>query len=165
METEAAPEGEPKVLKSLRETGDRQVELLERNFRQDEMVSAQKELAVLLGKPEKSVPRRNPGTGKATRAQAQDVVETLRRLSDKANTPRFLVQSDDLYCTSPRGAECGGRARCGSQARGTGVLTPAGSREDGADNGQLNEEHRSISHPQVIVSPPAPTSFAVAAAT
>ena len=53
---------------SLRETVDRQVELLERHFRQDEMVSAQKELAVLLGKPEKSVPRRNPGTGRATRA-------------------------------------------------------------------------------------------------
>ena len=70
METEAghmaAPESEPKVLESLllsvahhwslRETGDRQVELLERHFRQDEMISAQKELAVL--------PRRNPGTGK-----------------------------------------------------------------------------------------------------
>jgi hypothetical protein len=108
---ENEPEVEQKVLESLllsvahhwslRETVDRQVELLERHFRQDEMLSAQKELAVLLGKPEKSVPRRNPGTGKATRAQAQDVVETLKQLSDQANTPRFLVQSDDLPRIAP----------------------------------------------------------------
>jgi hypothetical protein len=88
---------------SLRETADRQVELLERHFRQDEMFAAQKELAVLMGQPEKSVTRRKPGLGKvtATRAQAQDVVETLRKLSDEAKTPRFLIQSDDLARIAP----------------------------------------------------------------
>ena len=86
---------------SLRQTVYRQVKLLERHFQQDKMVSAQKELAVLLGKPEKSVPRRNPGAGRAARAQAQDVVKTLKQLSDQAITPRFLVQSNNLPRIAP----------------------------------------------------------------
>ena len=58
-------------------------------------------LAVLLGKLEKSVPRRNPGTGRAARAKARDVVKTLKQLSDQANTPRFRVQSDGLPRIAP----------------------------------------------------------------
>ena len=172
METEAghmaAPEGEPKVLESLRETGDRQVELLERHFRQDKMGSAQKELAVLLGKPEKSVPRRNQGTGKATRAQAQDVVETPRRLSDKADPPRFLVQSDDL----PRIAPLLGELTVGDEQ---GVAARIEALERSHRQSQEKMERMmarlmrstapSATMPQVIVSHPAPTSFAVAAAT
>ena len=103
-------ENEPRVLEnlllsvahywSLREPVDRQVELLERHFRQDEMFSAQQELALLLGNPKPS--RRGPGNNRsATKAQAQDVVTTLTQLGDQANMPRFLVQSDDLPRVGP----------------------------------------------------------------
>jgi hypothetical protein len=173
----AAPEGEPKVLESLllsvahhwslRETGDRQVELLERHFRQDEMISAQKELAVLLGKPEKSVPRRNPGTGKATKAQALDVVETLRQLSDKANTPRFLVQSDDL----PRIAPLLGELSVGDE-RGVAARLEALERSHRQGLEKMERMIASVKKgatmsaisPQVIVTSPTPSSFAAAAA-
>ena len=172
----ATTDGDQKVLESLllsvahhwslRETVDRQVELLERHFRQDEMVSAQKELAVLLGKPEKSVPRRNPGTGRATRAQAQDVVETLKQLSDQANTPRFLVQSDDL----PRIAPLLGEMSVGDER---GVAARLEALEKSHQKG-LEKMERLMANmargnkgpataPQVIVTPPPQPTFAVAA--
>jgi hypothetical protein len=86
---------------SLRETKDRQVELMERHFRQDEMVAAQTELALLLGNTEK-ISKRGPAAGRSsTKGQAQDVVATLERLSNEATMPRFLVQSDDLPRVGP----------------------------------------------------------------
>ena len=58
---------------SLRETADWQVDLLERHFRQDEMLAALKELAELTGLPKPK--KRNPGAARsATKAQAEDVV-------------------------------------------------------------------------------------------
>jgi hypothetical protein len=60
---------------------------MEHHFRQDEMVSAQRELGVLLGKTEKLVTKRLPGAGRsATKGQA------LETLSNQATMPRFLVQ-------------------------------------------------------------------------
>ena len=56
---------------SLRETADRQVELLERHFRQDEMWCALKELAALLGPGSFSVHKRNPGINKVTATRAE----------------------------------------------------------------------------------------------
>jgi hypothetical protein len=180
METEDGlatnPEIKQKVLESLvlsvahhwslRETVDRQVDLLERYFRQDEMVSAQKKLAVLLGNQAKSVPRRNPGTGSATRAQAQDVVETLKKLSDKANTPRFLVQSDDL----PRIAPLLGELSVGDE-RGVAARLEALERSHQKGLEKMERMMASVARgtkvpataPQLIVTPPTTPTFAAAA--
>jgi hypothetical protein len=86
---------------SLRETSDRQVELLERHFRQEEMRAAQMELAALLGLTGKISLRGAAGGRSATKGQAQDVVNTLEKLSSGATMPRFLVQSDDLPRVGP----------------------------------------------------------------
>ena len=172
-----ATEGDQKVMESLllsvahhwslRETVDRQVELLELHFRQDEMVSAQKELAVLLGKPAKSVPRRNPGTGRATRAQAQDVVETIKQLSDQAKTPRFLVQSADL----PRIAPLLGEMSIGDE-RGVAARLEALEKSHHKGLEKMERLMASVARgakgpattPQIIVTPPPPSTFAAAAA-
>ena len=85
---------------SCRETWDRQVELLDRNFRQDEMLHALTDLCrmKMLEKPKK----RQQTVGKtATRNQAEDVVNHLMLLGDKNNLPRFMVQSDDLPRVMP----------------------------------------------------------------
>ena len=80
---------------SLREAADRQVDLLERHFRQDEMLAALMELAELTGLPKPK--KRNPGGARsATKAQAEDVVATIKKLGDEDKLPRFQVQSDDL---------------------------------------------------------------------
>ena len=99
-------EGEPpKVMESLllsmghywsgRDTNDRQVDLLERHFRQDEMLAALKELAEKAGLP---APKQRQGGNNrtATKAQAEDVVAMLKKLGDEDRLPRFLVQSDNL---------------------------------------------------------------------
>ena len=90
---------EPKVMESLllsmghfwsgRETNDRQVDLLERNFRQDEMLAALKELAKKTDLP---VPKQRQGGNNrtATKAQAEDVVAMLKKLVDLDRLPRFL---------------------------------------------------------------------------
>ena len=85
---------------SCRETWDRQVELLDRNFRQDEMLHALTDLCrmKMLEKPKK----RQQTVGKtATRNQAEDVVNHLKLLGDENNLPRFMVQSDDLPRVMP----------------------------------------------------------------
>ena len=80
---------------SLRETTDRQVDLIERHFHQDEMLAALRELAELTGLPPPK--KRNPGAARsATKAQAEDVVATIKKLGDEDKLPRFQVQSDDL---------------------------------------------------------------------
>ena len=86
---------------STRETMERQVELLERHFRQDEMYHALSELKIV--KPEMpALVKRQQAVGKtATRVQAEDVVKTLKDLGDKDNLPRFTVQSDDLHRILP----------------------------------------------------------------
>ena len=143
------------------------MELLERHFRQDEMWCALKELEALqVGAP--SVHRRNPGIGKmtATRHQALDVVETLKLLSDRANTPRFLVQSDDL----PRIAPLLGELSVGDER---GVAARLEALEHSHRQGLEKMERLMVSMargatapaaPQVIVTPPAPPSFSAAAA-
>ena len=106
-EGEEKEEEEPKVLESLllsvahhwslRETVDRQVELVERHFRQDEMVSSMRKLAAMVGPTCPKVSDRQGGANKtATRLQAEDLVNTLRKLGDLAMLPRLMVQSDDL---------------------------------------------------------------------
>ena len=181
METDAGmvatPEEDQKVLESLllsvahhwslRETVDRQVELLERHFRQDKMVAAQKELAVLLGKPAKSVPMRSPGTGRATRAQAHDVVETLKKLSDQAKTPRFLVQSDDLLRIAPLLGELNVGDKRGVAAR---LEALEQSYRKGLEKMErlmataVKGAKQPAAAPQVIVTPPLQPSFATVAA-
>ena len=85
---------------SLRETAARQVELLERHFRQDEMLAALRELETKV-KIAKVVPRR-AGVGRSSsRAQAEDVVIVMKQLSDQDNLPRFTIQSDDLRRVAP----------------------------------------------------------------
>ena len=80
---------------SLRETANRQVDLLERHFRQDEMLAALRELNELVGLP--APKKRNPGGVRtATKAQAEDVVAVIKKLGDAEKLPRFNVQSDDL---------------------------------------------------------------------
>jgi hypothetical protein len=86
---------------SLRETLDRQVELLERHFRQEEMRAAQMELAALLGMTGRISMRGAAAGRSATKGQAQDVVATLEKLSNEGTMPRFLVQSDDLPRVGP----------------------------------------------------------------
>ena len=80
---------------ALRETANRQVDLLERHFRQDEMLAALRELSELVGLP--APKKRNPGGMRtATKAQAEDVVAVIKKLGDEDKLPRFNVQSDDL---------------------------------------------------------------------
>merc|ERR1719319_2072402 len=84
----------------LRETAARQVELLERHFRQDEMLAALKKLETLVTVPK--VQERRAGTGRsASKAQAEDVVSMLKVLGDRDELPRFLIQSDDLRRVAP----------------------------------------------------------------
>ena len=74
---------------------DRQVDLLSRHFRQDEMLAALKDLMKLVKQPPPK--QRNPSAARtATKAQAEDMVAALIMLGDKDMMPRFLVQSDDL---------------------------------------------------------------------
>ena len=82
---------------SLRETADRQVELVERHFRQDEMKNSLRKLVEVVGSDCPKVSDRKGGAGKtATRMQAEDVVNTIKKLGDLAKLPRLSVQSDDL---------------------------------------------------------------------
>ena len=173
------PPREPKILESLllsvahhwslRETGDRQVELLERHFRQEEMVYALRELAVLMGQTERP-PLRNPGAGKkmtAPKAQAMDMVNTLEQLSDKAITPRILVQSDDL----PRIKPLLGAMNVGDE-RGVAARLEAleNSQRQGLEKmerlmgSMARSAMGSAASPHVIVTPPPPQSFSAVAA-
>ena len=80
---------------SGRETADRQGDLFERHFRQDEMLAALKELAGQAKLPAQK--QRQGGSNRtATKAQAEDVVAMIKKLGDEDRLPRFLVQSDDL---------------------------------------------------------------------
>ena len=80
---------------SVRETANRQVELIERHFRQDEMLAALRELCTLVGLP--APKQRQAGASRtATWAQAEDVVAIIKQLGDQDKLPRFQVQSDDL---------------------------------------------------------------------
>ena len=80
---------------SVRETANRQVEMIERHFRQDEMLAALRELATLVGLP--APKQRQSGASRAaTWAQAEDVVAAIKQLGDEDKLPRFQVQSDDL---------------------------------------------------------------------
>jgi hypothetical protein len=109
-ETPPAAPDPPLVLESLllsvahywsrREPPDRVVELLERHFRQDEMLAALRELAELL---KRTAPHRRLPTAArtATKGQAQDVFDTLLQLGDEDKLPRFTVQSDDLGRVQP----------------------------------------------------------------
>ena len=106
--TSDTPPDPPLVLESMllsvahywsrKETADRVVELLERSFRQDEMFAAQKELAEMMKRP--TPPKRQGSSGSlarsATKAQAQNVIDTLVQLGNEDKLPRFTVQSDDL---------------------------------------------------------------------
>ena len=85
----------------LRETVARQIELIERHFRQDEMLAALRKLETLVKKAPK-VHERRAGAGRsATRAQAEDIVTVLRVLGDQNELPRFIIQSGDLRRVAP----------------------------------------------------------------
>jgi hypothetical protein len=85
---------------SCRETWVRQVELLDRHFRQDEMLHALVDLCMMRMLPPPT--KRQQTVGKtATRSQAEDVVNYLKKLGDANNLPRFMVQSDDLPRVMP----------------------------------------------------------------
>ena len=84
----------------LRETAARQVELIERHFRQDEMLAALRELETVANTGR--VQKRQGGAGKsASWAQAMDIVNILKQLGDRNELPRFLIQSDDLRRVAP----------------------------------------------------------------
>ena len=85
---------------SRKETKDRQVELLERHFRQDEVYSAHEAMNKLV-KKKKPSKRYGGGAKTATRAQAEDLVEAMIELGNQERLPRFLVQSDDLQRVLP----------------------------------------------------------------
>ena len=101
---------------ALRETKERQLELLERHFRQEEMLHA---LEQLCNVARKLLPlKRQQSQGRsASRAQAEDVVNLLEKLDKVDRLPRFMVQSDDLPRVLPLlgpvsvGDECGVSAR------------------------------------------------------
>ena len=84
----------------LRETAARQVELIERHFRQEEMLVALRELETM-GKIPKVQPRRSGPNRSASKAQAEDVVSVMKQLGDKEELPRFIIQSDDLRRVAP----------------------------------------------------------------
>ena len=79
---------------------DRQVELLERFFRQDEMKAALTRLEETVGLP-KHRDRRAGAMKTATRAQAENVVAALKMLGDAANLPRLTIQIDNLHRVAP----------------------------------------------------------------
>ena len=84
----------------LRETAARQAELIERHFRQDEMLAALRELETLVTMTK--VQKRQAGAGRsASRAQAEDIVNVMKQLGDRDALPRFLIQSDDLRRVAP----------------------------------------------------------------
>ena len=85
---------------SIRETHDRQVELMERFFNQDQMNTALVKLECAAGLA-KHTNRKNGAMKTATRAQAEDVVMALKTLGDEAALPRLTVQSDDLHRIAP----------------------------------------------------------------
>ena len=79
---------------------ERQVELLERLFRQDEMKAALTKLEESVGLAKHA--NRRTGTMKtATRAQAEDVGAALKMLGSAANLPWLTVQSDELHQVVP----------------------------------------------------------------
>ena len=109
-EVEEVEEPPPKQIESMvlavahhwsrRETKDRQVELIERHFRKDEMFNALMALNKLVGR---KGPQNRQATSarSAAKAQAEDVVNAIIELGDQAKLPRFLVQSEDLHRVLP----------------------------------------------------------------
>ena len=109
-QVEEVEEPPPKQLESMvlavahhwsrRETKDRQVELIERHFRKDEMFNALLALNKLVGR---KGPQNRQATSARTaaKAQAEDVVNAIVELGDQAKLPRFLVQSEDLHRVLP----------------------------------------------------------------
>ena len=71
------------------------MELLERHFRQDEMLHALTQLCQEVLEP-LPIKRQQSQGRSATKAQAEDVVELLEKLDNEARVPRFMIQSDDL---------------------------------------------------------------------
>ena len=103
-------ETEPKTIECLllavahhwsgRETAERQTELLDRFFDQEQMKTALSKLEAATGKV-KLTNRQNGASKTATRAQAEDVVAALKTLGDADLLPRLTVQSDDLQRIAP----------------------------------------------------------------
>ena len=85
---------------SLRETVERQTELMQRFFDQEQMRTALSKLEAVTGL-EKHKNRQNGANKTATRAQAEDVVAALKTLGDVARLPRLTIQSDDLQRVAP----------------------------------------------------------------
>ena len=76
----------------MRETRERQVELLERHFRQEEMLHALVQLCDMVG--EQLPVKRQQSQGRtATRAQAEDVVDLVDKSDTQGNIPRFIIQT------------------------------------------------------------------------
>ncbi len=164
---------------SYRETRDRQVELLDRHFRQDEMFHALLDLRVckLLTPP---IKRQHTANKTATKAQAEDVVDTLKELGDADNLPRFMVQSDDLPRVAPLlgavsvGDERGVSARLEAleQSHRLGLekmdrmmaSVMRGAYQQPTSTTASHEQCSGAPGPQVIVTPPPPASFSAVAA-
>ena len=85
---------------SLRETAERQTELMSRFFDQEQMKTALTKLEAVTGL-EKHKNRQNGALKPATRAQAEDVVAALKHLGDTDSLPRLTIQSDDLQRVAP----------------------------------------------------------------
>ena len=85
---------------SIRETVERQTDLMERFFDQEQMKTALSKLEAVTGL-ERHKNRQNGASKTATRAQAEDVVAALKTLGDADRLPRLTVQSDDLQRVAP----------------------------------------------------------------
>jgi hypothetical protein len=151
---------------SRKDPGDKVIELLERHFRQDEMVAAQKGLAELLGEPKP--PERQQSVGRtATKAQAKDLQDKLVQLGNEVKLPRFVVGCDDLERVQPLlGALSVGDER-GVAARLEALEL---SHRQGLEKmerlmaGVVRGALVPAAAPQVIVTPPAQPTFSAAAA-
>ena len=86
---------------SLRETHERQVELLSRFFDQEQMKTALTKLESVVTTMEKHKNRQNGALKTATKAQAEDVAEAIKSLGDSNTLPRLTIQSDDLQRIAP----------------------------------------------------------------
>ena len=85
---------------SLRETAERQTELMSRFFDQEQMKTALTKLETVTGL-EKHKNRQNGALKTATRAQAEDVVAALKFLGDTDSLPLLTIQSDNLQKVAP----------------------------------------------------------------
>ncbi len=101
---------------TLREPNDCVVELMERNFRQDELFNASVELSLVC---KLAPPARRTCSSKRTaaKAQAEDLLDMVTKMGDADKLPTFVICSEDLHRVAPLLGAPGGREERGLAAR------------------------------------------------